>query len=123
MTKDQVDNLKVGDFICTTLDLDGFTGDARPGAKYGKPRRIVDIIARGYNYKDKRFVCFRTAFGPDSTVSGTAEEDRSDVILHATLEDVIKNIQSILDDEKCIGYAREILQEELSALQKVLRNR
>ena len=76
MTRQQILDLKIGDKLQDTLDLEPFTGlKARPGAIYGKPRKVLEIFARGFNVKGEAYVCFYTEFGTSGgRMSGSASE-------------------------------------------------
>lgn len=73
MDRTAVENLKVGDFLIWTMD----TRNMQPllGARWSSPREVVEIFGRGNRVTDgKAYVCFYTAFGPSSRISGTVTE-------------------------------------------------
>jgi hypothetical protein len=80
MTRNQVLNLKVGDKVRHTMDA--CNGKALPGARYGEPKRVVNIHAQEVSeYHGRAYVCFYTEFGPTSTISGSCQEDQETYIL------------------------------------------
>ena len=78
MTRTEIENLKVGDVLERTLDVDGFTLKARPGARYGFKGTITEISYRGISVKDRAYVGGYTSFGSNSSLSfSVAEGDES----------------------------------------------
>lgn len=66
MTRTEIESLKVGDVLERTLDVDGFTLKARPGARYGMKGAVTEISYRGVNVKGRTYVGGYTAFGSNN---------------------------------------------------------
>lgn len=80
MTRNQVLNLKVGDKVRHTMDARN--GKALPNARYGEPKKVVNIHAQEVSgYHGRAYVCFYTEFGPTSTISGSCSENEEYYIL------------------------------------------
>jgi hypothetical protein len=72
VTREQIDALKVGDVLERTLSTRD--GKALPDARYGFRGAVTEITARGTSVKGRRYVCFYTQFGENSTMSGSVAE-------------------------------------------------
>lgn len=73
VTREQVENLKVGDLVSVTFDT--AWGKLLPGARWSKPYPVTEIFGRGDDVKGKAFACFYRKWGSEhSTMSGSVKE-------------------------------------------------
>lgn len=77
MNREQIQKLKVGDFIQSTLDVEPFTGKLKESARWSQPRKIVEIICKKNDVNGKIFVIGYTDFGPNSQISFSIKEGAS----------------------------------------------
>ncbi len=78
MTRDEILNLKVGDYLSHTMDVVPFSAftKLKPGARYSHTRSVLTIDARGTNSKGKVYVIGYTDHGtPGSGISFSITED------------------------------------------------
>lgn len=77
MTRDEILNLKVGDKLSNTMDIEPRTGftKLKSGARFSQPREIVSITARGSRPDGKVYVLGYTEFGPNSEISFSIGEN------------------------------------------------
>lgn len=68
-----LNDLKPGVMIQMTFDVDGFTLKARPGAKYGAPRKVLSVQIEG-NPDDVAFaiVTYESGTGNGTIQTGIA---------------------------------------------------
>ena len=66
LTREQIENLKVGDVL--QYHINGVLT---------KPRKVVEIHARGVSIHGHAYVCFYQEFGEHSTISGSTSENES----------------------------------------------
>lgn len=55
MTRNEIENLKVGDMIQYTLDLRNCK--ALPDARWSEPKPVVEIFAVGNNVHGRAYIC------------------------------------------------------------------
>lgn len=77
MTRNEILNLKVGDKLANTMDIEPRTGftKLKPNAQFGEARSVVSITARGTRPDGKVYVLGYTEFGPNSEISFSVGED------------------------------------------------
>ena len=88
MIRSEITSLAVGTMLAHTLDLDGFTGKAKPNARYGNPRAITNIVKKfdvvAGIHADKLCCLFYTEHGNNGgTISGSIIEGQDDYIIVA----------------------------------------
>lgn len=77
MTRDEILNLKVGDKLANTMDIEPRTGfkKLKSNPQFGEARAVVSIAARGTRPDGKVYVLGYTEFGPNSEISFSVGED------------------------------------------------
>lgn len=78
MNREQIEQLKVGDFIQSTIDVDPFTGKLKEFARWSLPKKIVKIVSKKNDVNGKIFAIGHTegyaSFGPNSEISFSIKE-------------------------------------------------
>ncbi len=72
MTRDEILNLKVGDKLSMTLDIEAFTGltKVKQGARYSLPKAVVEIaVQKVSEWTGKAYVLGYLHNGPGSQIS------------------------------------------------------
>lgn len=85
MTREQIESLKIGDYVKQTFDTDG-QGIALSNARYGQAREVIEITARGTDKNGLVFVCFTIKThtyedGKFSTLSTSIKEGKDYFII------------------------------------------
>jgi hypothetical protein len=77
MTRTEIENLKVGDVLENTIDVEPWTEfkKLKPNARFSSPRKVVEISYRGVSVKGHAYVGGYMEFGPNSTISFSIGED------------------------------------------------
>lgn len=66
ITRQQIENLQIGDYVQQTRDVEAFTGKLKDNARWSEPAEVVEITYRGVSVADRAYVGIYTRTGTET---------------------------------------------------------